>query len=85
MTKRGTATFSHTLVAEHAAAEYSVRTEGRGRAVDEWKERPVKPDNHWWDALKAGWHGLLCGQIPVAPHFPSSRFIASAHVGISGG
>ena len=41
----------HRSIAEHAAAEYFVRTEGRGRAVDEWKERPGKPDNHWWDCL----------------------------------
>ena len=29
----------------------SVRTEGRGRTVNEWKPRPGAPDNHWLDCL----------------------------------
>jgi hypothetical protein len=28
-----------------------VKTEGRGRTVDEWKQRPEQPDNHWLDCL----------------------------------
>lgn len=42
---------THRLLAEHLTAEYRVRTEGRGRVVDEWKLRPERPDNHWWDCL----------------------------------
>lgn len=41
----------HRLFAEHLTAEYRVRTEGRGRVVDEWKQRPEKFDNHWLDCL----------------------------------
>ena len=41
----------HRLFAEHLTAEYRVRTEGRGRSVDEWKQRPERPDNHWFDCL----------------------------------
>jgi phage terminase large subunit GpA-like protein len=41
----------HRLFAEHLAAEYRVKTEGRGRTVDEWKMRPERGDNHWFDAL----------------------------------
>jgi len=41
----------HRLFAEHLTAEYRVKTEGRGRVVDEWKQRPEKPDNHWFDCL----------------------------------
>jgi len=41
----------HRLFAEHLTAEYRVRTEGRGRTVDEWKLPPSKPDNHWLDCL----------------------------------
>lgn len=40
----------HDLLAEHFTAEYPVRTEARGRTVDEWKMPPGK-DNHWWDCL----------------------------------
>jgi len=41
----------HRLFAEHLTAEYRVRTEGRGRQVDEWKIRPERSDNHWFDCL----------------------------------
>ena len=41
----------HRLFAEHLTAEYRVRTEGRGRTVDEWKARPEQPDNHWLDCV----------------------------------
>ncbi len=41
----------HRLLAEHCTAEYRVKTEGRGRTVDEWKLRPEASDNHWWDCL----------------------------------
>ncbi|MDD5698117.1 MAG: phage terminase large subunit family protein [Victivallaceae bacterium] len=41
----------HQLLAEHLTAEYRVRTEGRGRKVDEWKLRPDASDNHWLDCL----------------------------------
>jgi phage terminase large subunit GpA-like protein len=41
----------HRLFAEHVTAEYRVRTEGRGRTVDEWKMRPSAVDNHWLDGL----------------------------------
>ena len=42
---------AHMLLAEHLTAEYRVRTEGRGRKVEEWKMRPEARDNHWWDGL----------------------------------
>ena len=42
---------THSLFAEHLTAEYRVRTEGRGRTVDEWKMRPAQFDNHWFDCL----------------------------------
>jgi len=41
----------HRLFAEHLTAEYRVRTQGRGRTVDEWKLRPERIDNHWLDCL----------------------------------
>ena len=41
----------HRLFAEHITAEYRVKTEGRGRTVDEWKLRPEASDNHWLDCL----------------------------------
>jgi len=41
----------HRLFSEHLTAEYKVRTEGRGRVVDEWKIKPTQPDNHWFDGI----------------------------------
>lgn len=41
----------HRLVAEHFTSEYRVKTEGRGRKVDEWKLRVEGRDNHWFDAI----------------------------------
>ena len=42
---------AHRLLAEHLTAEYRVKTEGRGRIVDEWKLRPEASENHWLDGL----------------------------------
>ncbi len=39
------------MLAEQVTAEYFIKTEGRGRTVDEWKARPEQPDNHWLDCL----------------------------------
>jgi len=41
----------HRLFAEHLTSEYRVRTEARGRTVDEWKLPVYKPDNHWFDCV----------------------------------
>jgi hypothetical protein len=41
----------HQLFSEHLTAEYCIRTQGRGRVVDEWKMRAGSPDNHWFDCL----------------------------------
>ncbi|MCP4777975.1 MAG: hypothetical protein GY880_27460, partial [Planctomycetaceae bacterium] len=40
----------HRMLIEQLTAEYSVRTEGRGRTVDEFKNRPGR-DNHLFDCL----------------------------------
>ncbi|MCL4198258.1 MAG: phage terminase large subunit family protein [Phycisphaerales bacterium] len=41
----------HQLLAEHLTSEYRVKTQGRGRTVDEWKLRVDGLDNHWLDCL----------------------------------
>ncbi|MFA7177856.1 MAG: terminase gpA endonuclease subunit, partial [Smithellaceae bacterium] len=50
----------HQLLAEHLTAEYRVRTQGRGRTVDEWKLKPERNDNHWLDCI-AGC--AVCGSM----------------------
>ena len=42
---------AHELFAEHLSSEYRVKTQGRGRVVDEWKLRPEAHDNHWFDGI----------------------------------
>ena len=39
----------HDLLLDHLTSEYPVRTEARGRVVDEWKK--AGKENHWWDCL----------------------------------
>ncbi len=51
---------THRLLAEHLTAEYRVKTQGRGRTVDEWKLKPEHHDNHWLDCL-AGC--AVCGSM----------------------
>ena len=41
---------SNAMISDHFTAEFSVRTSGRGRSVDEWKNRPNR-ENHYWDCL----------------------------------
>jgi len=41
----------HRLVSEHLTAEYRVKTQGRGRELEEWKLRTPGTDNHWLDCL----------------------------------
>lgn len=41
---------THRMFADQLTSEYAVRTEARGRVVDEWKQRPDR-ENHWWDCV----------------------------------
>lgn len=50
----------HQLFAEHLTAEYRVKTQGRGRTVDEWKLKPQSHDNHFLDCV-AGC--AVCGSM----------------------
>jgi hypothetical protein len=42
---------NHHAIANQLTAEYAIPVTGRGRTVDEWKERPDRPDNHLLDCL----------------------------------
>ena len=52
-------------------AEYRVKTEGRGRKVDEWKMRPEASDNHWLDGIvgAAVAASMLGASIPSTGEF----------------
>jgi len=72
---------AHRLMASHLTAEHRVRTEGRGRTVDEWKLPPSQPDNHWLDclvgsAVAASMEGAAleeAGEAKRAPRRPRKR------------
>jgi hypothetical protein len=58
----------HEMFADHLVAEVPVRTEGRNRTVEEWQEKPDRPDNHLFDcavgcAVGASILGAAVGQI----------------------
>jgi hypothetical protein len=74
----------HRLIADHLTAEYRVRTEGRGRVVDEWRLRPEGFDNHWLDgvvgcAVGASMAGIvLAGTTGAVREAPRQRIKLSA-------
>jgi hypothetical protein len=41
----------HRMLAEHLTSEYRVKTQGRGRELEEWKLRLAGADNHFLDCL----------------------------------
>ena len=51
MTLFGTKPERHVLLADQLTSENRVRTEARGRTVDEWRLRQPGLDNHWLDGL----------------------------------
>jgi len=52
LTLFGKKTAEHRLFADHvAASETWTLTHGHGRDVQEWKPKPSRPDNHWFDCL----------------------------------
>jgi hypothetical protein len=62
---------AHRMISDHFCSEYQIKTTGRGREVEEWKQRANRPDNHLWDAatgcaVAASILGLTPGGIPAA-------------------
>jgi len=62
----------HRLLADHLTAEYRVRTQGRGRTVDEWKAKPGHLDNHWLDCLV----GCAVAASMCGARLPGADFVA---------
>ena len=72
----------HQLFAEHLTAEYRVKTQGRGRWVDEWKLKPERSDNHWLDCT-AGC--AVCASMLGAtlPELGAARPVVKARIKLS--
>ena len=75
---------THLLFSEHVTAEYRVKTEGRGRRVEEWKMRPEAKDNHWWDGLVGcAVAASMCGSVLPGTDRPVVRKEAKPKVKLS--
>jgi len=62
----------HDLLIEHLTSEYPVRTEARGRVVDEWKR--AGRENHWFDCLVgAAVAASISGVQPAASETAGAR------------
>jgi phage terminase large subunit GpA-like protein len=75
----------HRLLGDHLTAEYRVRTEGRGRSVDEWKMRPERSDNHFLDcivgaAVAASMQGAQLPGILSKPETRSTQRVSFAEL-----
>jgi len=64
---------THRLFAEHLCSEYRVKTEGRGRTVDEWRPRPSGGDNHWFDGVVGAAVAASMEGSALAEHAPTIR------------
>jgi len=55
----------HRLFIDHLLAEDPVRVAAKGREVVEWKWKPGRPDNHWFDCLVgSAVAGAMLGSLP---------------------
>ena len=80
MTLFGKSSAEHQLFAEHVAnSETWTLTMGHGRYVQEWKAKPTRPDNHWFDCLvgcaaAASHSGLRLPGCEAAGRSPRKRY-----------
>ena len=69
----------HRMIFEHMMAEYSIKTEGRGRVVNEWAMKPRQTENHLFDCLvgccvAASLIGVrLSGHSPIEAQRPKRK------------
>ena len=76
----------HKMLAEHCRAENRLSVEAGGRKVDEWKEAPNKPDNHFFDgivgaAVAASMVGCVLAELKPTPkrkRGPRVRYASAA-------
>ena len=59
LTLYGSSPKPHRLFSEHFTAEFRHRAGGK-REIDEWKQKPGKPDNHFFDAT---YNAMVAGSV----------------------
>lgn len=64
----------HQLFADHCVAEEPVEVTAKERTVFEWKWKPGRPDNHWWDSLiGSAIAGSMLGATPQGVERPTAK------------
>jgi hypothetical protein len=64
----------HRMLADHLTAEYAIRTEGWGRVVFEWKNKPGRLRNDWLDTLVGCCAAAaMCGCRVIEPGAPAVK------------
>jgi len=58
LTIYGTNKTNHELLIDHLTAEYFIVTSGQGRTLKEWRIRPDRQRNDWWDCIVGALVGL---------------------------
>lgn len=66
---------AHQLLAQHFTAEdrVPVTNKATGRTVDEWKQRPERPDNHWFDGLVGSAIGASIEGLTMPEWIPATK------------
>ena len=66
---------THRLFADHLTAETKIETSGPYGTIDDWRQNPGRPDNHWLDCqVGATVAASVCGlSLDKAEPIPSAR------------
>ncbi len=79
LTLWGNRSNGHELLMDHLVSEYCIKTQGRGRTVEEWKMAGIASfDNHWFDclvgnAVAASERGVSMFKVDAVAHPASLR------------
>lgn len=86
----------HRMLVEHLTAETCIRAEGQHGTFDEWRMKPGRTENHWWDclvgaAVAASVQGTQLTTVSTAPparkkvSFAEQQRAAFARQGVKAG
>lgn len=69
----------HALFADHCCSEEPIEVTARSRTVNEWRLKPGRSDNHWWDCLV----GSAVGGSMLGVQLPGIEMVASQRTRVS--
>lgn len=71
----------HQQLIDHLTAEEPVTVEAGGQVADEWRRKPGRSENHWWDCLVGA--AVAAATIGLSVHGPSAQARARRRVALS--